>query len=152
MEMLSENDRVEVKKILDGELSGEVRVTLYTRRSGIDAPGFPVCRSCPETEQLLTEVAALHEKIRLTVIDVSEDAEAARTEGIEGSYPVLVFQGASVKGRLRYLGLPAGYEFRTLLDALIAVSRGESGLSPASRDELAKVTSPTLIQVYVTPG
>lgn len=150
--ILSEADRTEVKKILDDGLTGDVSVDLYTRRSSLIVPGMETSETGPIAERLLGEVAALHPKIRLTVHDAAVEPDAARAAGVEGVDPAIVFRGAGVKGTLRYLGLPAGYEFRTLLDTLVAVSRGESGLSAPARAELARVQKKVHLQVFVTPG
>ena len=150
--IMTEQDRAEVKKILD-EMKGDVEVALYTRRSSIVVPGGePVCETCPDAEQLLGEVASLNDKIKLSIHDAAVDAEPARKAGLEGSYPALTFRSPATKGTLRYLGLPAGYEFRTLLETLIAVSSGDSGLAPTSKQQLAKVAKPVHLQVFVTPG
>ena len=150
--ILSEGDRTEVKKILDEGLSGEVSVDLYTRRSSLVVPGMQASETGPIAEKLLGEVAALHPKIKLTVHDAAVDPEPARAAGVEGIDPAIVFRGPAVKGTLRYLGLPSGYEFRTLLDTLVSVSSGDSGLSQPARAEVAKVQKKVNLQVFVTPG
>lgn len=134
--ILSDDDRAEVKKMLAEALTGGVEMHLYTQ--GTNEHG-------PIAKQLLTEVAALNAKIQLTVHDGAAD-------GLEGFDPAIVFKGPAVKGTLRYLGLPAGYEFRTLIDTLIAVSRGDSGLSAPARTAIAGVAKPVHLEVFVTPG
>jgi alkyl hydroperoxide reductase subunit AhpF len=52
---------------------------------------------------------------------------------------------------LRYFGLPAGYEFSALLDAILSVSRGDSGLKEETRQKLQQLTQPLHLQVFVTP-
>ena len=52
---------------------------------------------------------------------------------------------------IRFYGLPAGYEFSALLDAIIDVSKGDSGLGPESKEKLGKVTQPVHLEVFVTP-
>ena len=144
---MSEQDRVEVKKILE-VMTGEVQVDLYTKRAPLIAvPGVEPCETCPETEQLLAEVASLNDKIKVTVHEKS-----AEGDDVQGIFPLMEFRGAGVKGKLRYFGIPAGYEFRTLLDTLVAVSSGESGLSEESKKDLSKVSQPVAMQVFVTPG
>lgn len=150
--ILSDDDRDEVKKMLDDGLTGDVQVHLYTRHGRLVLPGQPENEYGPIAEELLREVAALNAKIQLTVHDAAADPEPAKAAGVEGIDPAMVFRGASVKGTLRYLGLPAGYEFRTLLDTLIAVSRGESGLSAPARAAIAGVAKPVHLEVFVTPG
>ena len=138
--ILSEHERTEVGKIL-AVMTGDVSVDLHTRRSKIVVPGQPECETCPDTEQLVTEVASLNPHIKLTVHDSAGDP-----------VPLLTFTSEKTKGTLRYLGLPAGYEFRTLLDVLIAVANGDSGLSPEAKEKVSKVSQPVKLQVFVTPG
>ena len=52
---------------------------------------------------------------------------------------------------IRFFGIPSGYEFMSLLDAIVLVSGGDSGLAPASRTMLAELRSPLNLQVFVTP-
>lgn len=152
--ILSAEDSAEVKKMLDEALTGDVSVDLHTKKSSLVLPGESEAteKTGPVAEQLLSELASLSTKIKLTVHDAAVDPEPARAAGVEGLDPVLVFRGPAVKGTLRYLGLPAGYEFRTLIDTLVAVSRGESGLSEPARTAIAKVAKPVHVQVFVTPG
>src|SRR6266536_3307177 len=63
---------------------------------------------------------------------------------------VLLLQGHT-KGAVRYFGIPAGYEFSTLVEDLIDVSKGTTGLSEKTREILAKVDQDLHIQVFVTP-
>jgi alkyl hydroperoxide reductase subunit AhpF len=52
---------------------------------------------------------------------------------------------------IRFYGLPAGYEFSSLLDAILAVSRGESGLKEESKEKLRKISQPLHLEVFVPP-
>jgi alkyl hydroperoxide reductase subunit AhpF len=52
---------------------------------------------------------------------------------------------------IRFYGAPAGYEFSALLDAIVSASKGQAGLSDASRQELASIAAPVRIKVFVTP-
>jgi glutaredoxin-like protein len=64
--------------------------------------------------------------------------------------PTLVLRGAA-RGVVRYVGIPAGLEFATLLDDLAAVSRGTTTLGDDSRTKLATLAGPVHVQVFVTP-
>ena len=64
--------------------------------------------------------------------------------------PATITQNSKDYG-IRFYGLPAGYEFSSLLDAVLAVSKGDSGLLPASRNKLAQLSEPVHIEVFVTP-
>jgi glutaredoxin-like protein len=51
----------------------------------------------------------------------------------------------------RFLGLPAGYEFSTLIEALLMLGTGETKLGEKSQADLQKVASPVRMQAFVTP-
>lgn len=54
--------------------------------------------------------------------------------------------------RIRFLGAPAGYEFMSLVEAIILASGSDSGLADESRKLIAEhVTGPPDIKVFVTP-
>ncbi|MCB0056509.1 MAG: thioredoxin family protein [Caldilineaceae bacterium] len=52
---------------------------------------------------------------------------------------------------VRLFGIPSGYEFGTLIEDIRLVSSGNPELSDATLAELAKLSSPVNIQVFVTP-
>ena len=52
---------------------------------------------------------------------------------------------------MRFFGLPSGYEFATVLEDLIDVSRRQTRLSAATRERLATLPAPLHLQVFVTP-
>lgn len=60
--------------------------------------------------------------------------------------------GAFKDSRIRFLGTPAGYEFVSLVRAVLLVGGGrEPDLSARSRDRLAAVHRPVTMQVFTTP-
>lgn len=52
---------------------------------------------------------------------------------------------------VKFYGIPSGYEFTTLIQDILEVSKGETGLSEESKKEIAKIDKPLHIQVFVTP-
>lgn len=151
--ILEDSDRAEVKKLFQA-LTGEVFVDLYVRRaSAIVMPGQEEEDDRGEeqaiVEQLLGEVAGLSPKVTLAVHDVRS---APVPEGLVGIVPAIVFRSPTSKGTLRYFGVPAGYEFKTLVEAIVALGRADSGLSAGSRAALSTITRPVNLKVYVTPS
>jgi alkyl hydroperoxide reductase subunit AhpF len=64
--------------------------------------------------------------------------------------------GVAVMGQdkdygVRFYGLPSGYEFGTLIDAILDVSAGVSQLQDATKQALAGLKSPVHLQVFSTP-
>jgi len=63
--------------------------------------------------------------------------------------PAIVVKGERDYG-VRFYGVPAGYEFSSLLEAIKAVSPGESGLAPETKEALRGLEAPLHLQVFVT--
>jgi glutaredoxin-like protein len=142
----------QVREVLAG-LINPVKVVLFTQGES----GLPVnaleCEYCTEARQIVEEVAALSDKIAVEVRDFVADAALAQQYHID-KIPALaiVADGDAPKDYgIRLYGVPSGYEFSTLIEDLLMVSRRETGLSPKTLDELKRLTQPVHIQVYVTP-
>ena len=150
MRFIPETEAAATRAHLDKELEGRVSLDLFIEpKSAIVVPGRPDCELCEETRDLLEDVASLSDQITLTVHDVHTESDLARDTGVS-RVPTLVLRGAA-RGVVRYLGIPAGLEFGTLLEDLAAVSRGTTTLNQESRTKLASLTKPVHVQVFVTP-
>jgi len=55
--LIGREDRTEIERIFRSELTGDVKVFLFTTKGG--------CLYCGQTRQLLEEIASLTDKIRL---------------------------------------------------------------------------------------
>ena len=107
------------------------------------------CHFCAETRQLVEEVAALSGKIELEVYNFAIDKEKAEEYGVD-KIPAIVIMSEKDYG-VRFYGIPSGYEFSSLVEDIIDVSRGEVELLPATKEALAEITEPLHFQVFVTP-
>ena len=67
-----------------------------------------------------------------------------------GRVPAIAVLGARDHG-IRFFGMPSGYESMSLLDAILLVSKGDSGLLEGSRAMLASLESSLTLQLFVTP-
>jgi alkyl hydroperoxide reductase subunit AhpF len=149
MPILSPADQEYLRQVFVERLRDPITIQLFTQRvTQISIPGYE-CATCRETNQLLEEVAALSEKITLEMYDLLQEGVKAREAGVE-EIPAIILKGHN-KGTLRFIGVPAGYEFATLIEDIIDVSRGTTELSPLSRETLAKLAQPVHIKVFVTP-
>jgi hypothetical protein len=61
-----------------------------------------------------------------------------------------VVEGAADYG-IRFLGIPAGYEFANLIDSIIVASTGEPAVSDATKAALGGLTEDVTIKVFTTP-
>ena len=107
------------------------------------------CLYCAETRKLMEELAGLSDKISLEVYDFVLDKEKVQKYSID-KIPATVIEGASDTG-IRFFGIPSGYEFGTLVEDIIMVSKEDSGLEPQTREALAQLMEPVQLQVFVTP-
>jgi alkyl hydroperoxide reductase subunit AhpF len=102
-----------------------------------------------ETRQLLEELAQISDKLTLETYNFLIDKEKVAEYEVD-KVPATVIRNGKDYG-IRFFGLPAGYEFSALLDAILAVSAGDSGLQPESREKLAQLSQPLHLEVFSTP-
>jgi alkyl hydroperoxide reductase subunit AhpF len=151
MGIISEQDQQAIRDLLDENLAGDVEIVMFTERpSPLIVPGRQPCEMCGPTEELLGEVASLSDKIKLTVNEIGSAAEEAAALGVS-RVPAFVVRGAA-RGRMRFFGIPGGYEFSGFLSDLVDASKGESGLSKETREFLSTLTEDVHIQVFTTPS
>ncbi len=149
MPFLSSENQSEIKKIF-ADLSGDVRLLFFTQRdSPLIIPGQD-CPTCKDTRALLEEVVALSAKLHLEIHEVSPDGKIAREYGID-RIPALVMTADGVKGKVRYFGLPSGYEFSVLLGSLVDVSKATPDLTESTIEILNALDKDLHFQVFVTP-
>ncbi len=148
MPMISPEDQQTLQQLFEG-LEGDVTITNFTERESLLIIPGQECDYCKETRELLEEVTALSEKLHLETKDVVRDRQEADSLGVT-RIPAFVLQGHA-KGKVRYFGIPAGYEFSTLIEDIIDVSKGTTNLSDTTREALATIDQDLHIQVFVTP-
>jgi glutaredoxin-like protein len=154
MRFIPEKEAGESRAYLESHLTNPVTMDLFVRPlTGLRIPGRRKCETCEDALKLLGEVASLlSDKITLRVHDVSAEPEAAAAAGLdEGRVPAVVLSGGA-NGRARFLGVPAGLEFGTLLRSLIDVARGGTGLAEATKEALRGLARDVHIRVFVTPS
>ncbi|MBI3974809.1 MAG: hypothetical protein HY334_00280 [Armatimonadetes bacterium] len=149
MPFLNPQDAETIRRRFAADLEAPVRLLLFLPATGgLALPGED-WEIAEYTRQILTEVAALSDKVTVEEYGLLSHADEAQRYGIE-RVPAIVFLGREDYG-VRYLGLPAGYEFVTMLETIIAVSRGRAELAQASREVLAALPGDVYLQVFVTP-
>jgi alkyl hydroperoxide reductase subunit AhpF len=112
------------------------------------------CDTCQETQQLLEELIELSSLLTLTSYDIDEQPEFAHQYDVSLA-PTLLITGKNAEKstdyQLRFLGIPSGYEFSSLIHSIALVSHRDSGLKADIRKELKELRSPVDLKVFVTP-
>ena len=148
MALLNDSVRTQVRQMFD-KIEEPVKLVMFTQGAG----GALECDMCADTRQLLSEIADLSDQVRLEVFDFVADSELAKTYKID-KIPAVAILPDEPDGKdygVRLFGIPAGYEFSTLIEDILMVGRRDSGLSPETLKELERLDRPVHIQVYVTP-
>src|SRR5262245_27570512 len=143
MALLSEQDRQTVRGHL-AVIEDPVRLLFFTQTFG--APDTVLI-----AKQVLDEIVSLCDLLTLEEVNFVLEQDRARQYGVE-QVPTIVILKGDQDTRIRFLGAPAGYEFMSLIEAVILAGTNDSGLTPDSRALVANpVPGPLDIQVFVTP-
>ena len=140
MPLLNEEVKEQVKQQL-ADVADSVRLVMFTQEFE--------CEYCSETRQLVEEVAGLSEQVTAEIYDFVADEDKAEELGID-KIPAIAVIGEEDYG-IRFYGIPSGYEFTSLLEAIHIAARGEPDLNDETIDFLSALNEPVHIQVFVTP-
>ncbi len=153
MSLLNDAVRDATRKKFEAELVKPVKLLHFSRESSPlvlpESMRDEECPFCDETRKLLEEVAALSDKVGLEIVDVKADPARAEAYGIH-MIPATIILDEEDRG-IRIYGIPSGYEYVSLLGAVLDVSRGTTSLAPETKAALKAVTKPVHIQVFITP-
>ena len=146
MSLISEADQGRLREDF-ARLKRPVRLLFFTQSIG--------CETCLQTRQIIDELPPLSGKISIEEVNFVLGKERAEQFGID-RVPAIALTGQDEAGRerdshIRFLGMPSGYEFISLIRAILLVGGGESMLSEASREKLAAIDRPIDIRVFSTP-
>ena len=146
MSLLSPADQEKLRESFD-EMTSPVTVLFFTQT--LD------CEPCVETRRILDELPPLSDKIAIEEVNFVLEKDKAAQYGID-RVPALVLLTQDAAGeardtRIRFLGTPSGYEFVSLVQALMLAGGHPSSLTPENRARVEAVATPTTIQVFSTP-
>jgi glutaredoxin-like protein len=113
------------------------------------------CQTCLQTRQILDELPLLSDRIVVEEVNLILEPDRASQYGIDRA-PAVVLLGEDEQGemrdsRIRFLGAPGGYEFISLVEAVLLVGGRPSSLSAENLARVAAVEQPLTIRVFTTP-
>jgi glutaredoxin-like protein len=143
MALLSDQDRETVRERL-AVIQQPVTLLFFTQTFGAPETVYV-------TKRVLDEIVPLTDHLSIEEVNLVLDKDRAAQYGIE-HVPAIVLLKDGQDTRMRFLGAPAGYEFMSLIEAIILAGTDGSGLSAQARSLVAQhVTAPLDIKVFVTP-
>ncbi len=142
MALLSDADRTTLVQHL-APIGKQVDLLLFTQTFGGSESGLVA-------KQVLDEVASLHDRIAVVEKNFVLDTEDKAKYKVDKS-PAIVVLSDGADTRMRLYGAPTGYEFVSLVEAVLLAGTGIPELEPETITALAAVTEPLHLQVFTTP-
>ncbi|MEP7307745.1 MAG: hypothetical protein ABJA98_19765 [Acidobacteriota bacterium] len=145
MPLISPSDQERLRESL-AEMTRPVRLLFFTKT--LD------CDTCLQTRQILDELPPLSDLIAIEEVNLILDGDTAKAYGIDRAPAIAITyedNGSVADTRIRFLGAPAGYEFISLVQAVLLAGGRPPQLSAESRARLAAVDRPVTMQVFTTP-
>lgn len=146
MPLISEKDAEFLRNEFQTSLVNPVKLVMFTQTVE--------CQFCAETRQIVEEIANLSSKITAEIHNFVTDKAVAELYDVEKIPAIAVLRVEDDEDKdygIRFYGIPSGYEFTTVIEDIVDVSKGESGLQPKSKEAVAGITEPVHFQVFVTP-
>jgi glutaredoxin-like protein len=140
MGIISEKDREQLIKILK-PITNNIRIVMFTQEFE--------CNYCKMTREILDEISGFSDRIVLETHDFVKEADLAKSYGVD-KIPATILIGDRDYG-IRFYGVPAGYEFTTLIEDIINVSHRDSGLPKDVLTELSRIDKPVHIKILISP-
>jgi glutaredoxin-like protein len=110
------------------------------------------CRYCSNTVKLVENLAKASARVSTPPLLNYVIAEKGVDEELFKKYRVSRIPSVVLlDGYIRYTGMPAGEEVRGLIETIIRLSTGDSGLSERSIRRISELKAPVYIEVIVTP-
>lgn len=146
MPLISPSDQERLRRDF-AAMTSPVRILFFTQT--ID------CEECLRTREVLDELPLLSPLIAIEDVNLVLEPETAAAYGVD-KVPSLALVGRAQDGgdrdsHIRFVGTPAGYEFISLIRAILLVGGGPSMLSDESRAKLQTIDAPMAMQVFSTP-
>ena len=139
--------------LINDEIAAELRETFAALKDPVRLAVFSQALADPVSEEvrrLVEELAALDPRLSAESLNFVLDKERAETLGIE-RIPAIAVLGDEKDYGVRFYGTPAGYEFGSLVDAILDVSAGASQLAEETKTALAALDRDVRVRVFSTP-
>ncbi len=108
------------------------------------------CDTCLQTRQVLDELPPLSDRVTIEEVNLVLEADKAKQYGVDRA-PAVAILADGADTRMRFVGTPGGYEFVSLVQAVLLAGGRESSLTDEQRQRLASVDKPVTMQVFTTP-
>ncbi|HJX04375.1 MAG TPA: thioredoxin family protein [Thermoplasmata archaeon] len=136
--MLSEGDKLSLQRKFSTGMKDDVTLVIFADDTGISS----------ELIETANSLASLDPRIKVQVEKVVDGKNQRMRDMRIENYPVLVVTKGDFN-RIRYYGVPAGFEISPISDAIVELSASRAGLSQKARESLATVRRKANIKIFI---
>ena len=140
MSIIQEQDKNIIKYRLS-KLKRSAKVVCFLHQYGSD--------ECDEVRELLSELEQLSSKLIFTVFDIEKNKQEAEHYQVERVPAIFILTGS--ESRIRFYGMPGGYQMESFLEAIEMVGNEITGLQPQTLEQIKSISVPVKLQVFVNP-
>jgi alkyl hydroperoxide reductase subunit AhpF len=143
----------------DEDVAGQIKERFADLVHPVKLVVFSQALQYPESEEvkrLVEELGTLDPRLIVESKNFVVDEASAKALAVH-HIPGIAILRAGVDGAsdhdygVRFFGLPMQYDFGVLIDGIVDVSKGESGLDPKTVEALKTLPEPVHLQVFSTP-
>lgn len=138
---ISEEDRKAIENDLREHMKKDVHILYYGKDDG--------CPYCGDTLEIVKLLDSLSDKIHLHVIE--EGDPLYEKYAPKHSPAIILLEEDMTDTGIRFYGIPAGYEFESLMDAVITVSKGVEDVPQELQERVKGLKGKYTLSVFVTP-
>lgn len=140
-----------MEKILNADIENQLKDVFKDLKSDVTMVLFTsteACETCEPTQQLLSEVTALSDRIHL--LERNLESDEAQLYQIERVPSFVLLDGNNAYKGVKFNGIPAGHEINSFVSALLEMGGAVSEVPDNLLERIAKVEKPINIKVFVT--
>jgi len=138
MGLLEKQDKIFLQEEFN-KLANEVKINLFMSEND--------CIYCKDTKSILEEIAEISDKIKLSVFDMDKNKDIANKFKVERT-PATILEGE--KNNLVFYGIPAGYEFSSLIEDIIDLGNNDFDISEELKKFAETLDKDMNIKIFVT--
>ena len=150
MPLLSPEDAKAVQQQFEEKITRPVKMIVVTSQQN--------CMYCNEVKMLTEELAELSPMISVEAYDLDRDKDIATLYKLDKAPAIVVVadgrgEAPDTDFGIRFYGIPSGYEFMSMLDALNTVGSDGADLPimPETLEYLKNLDKDVHMQVFITP-
>ncbi len=142
MAKIDQEEKNKIKELFTKNLKHEVNLLFFSKEEN--------CQYCADTEEILSEVTGLDEKVNFDKFLLGSDK--AEEFGVDRAPAIIFLDNDGKDSGVHFYGIPSGYEFTSLIEDILDMSDHDRiDLAEDIKKEVKAIDSDVLLQVFITP-